>query len=115
MTEADPNTRSTDYYKLKLWEKRQRTLSTLKATSYEEPKQVISLQNHRGTSYDTYIQVQNEISAAYREVRDEAADKYFNTSWKEILEGKDELIYRQKEAILSIYPSRISEAEPVGQ
>jgi hypothetical protein len=34
---------------------------------------VISLQNARGTSYGMYIKVQNELTAAYNELRDELA------------------------------------------
>lgn len=70
------------------------------------PKGVISLQNDRGTSYGIYIEVQNELVAAYNEVRDEAAFEYF---------GKrkfDDLTEEQQDAIKKIYAQRISEAEP---
>jgi len=40
-------------------------------------KAVISLQNDRGTSYDMYIQVQNELKRAYNELRDEASRDRF--------------------------------------
>ena len=36
-------------------------------------KAIISLQNDRGTEYKTYIQVQNELAAAYNELRNDAA------------------------------------------
>ena len=36
-------------------------------------KAIISLQNDRGTSYKTYIQVQNELTAAYNDLRNSAA------------------------------------------
>ena len=36
-------------------------------------KAIISLQNDRGTSYEMYITVQNELAAAHRELRDEEA------------------------------------------
>jgi len=67
---------------------------------------VISLRNDRGTTYGRYIEVQNELAAAYTELRDEAAFEYF---------GKrtfDDLNDNQKKAVLDIYPQRISEAEP---
>ncbi len=70
------------------------------------PDGVISLQNDRGTTYKRYIEVQNELVAAYNEIRDEAAFMYF---------GKrkyDDLDEKQQEAIRKIYPQRISEAEP---
>ena len=38
---------------------------------YGVSKGVVSLQNDRGTSYGMYIRVQNELVAAYRELRDE--------------------------------------------
>ena len=66
---------------------------------------IISLQNDRGTTYGRYIEVQNELVAAYNEVRNEAARKYFNKPY-------DELNDEQQEAIRKIYPQRISEAEP---
>jgi biopolymer transport protein ExbD len=70
------------------------------------PKGVISLQNDRGTSYGIYIEVQNELVAAYNEVRNEAAFEYF---------GKrkfEDLTEEQQDAIKKIYAQRISEAEP---
>lgn len=69
-------------------------------------KGVISLQNDRGTSYGMYITVQNELVAAYNEVRDEAAMLYFG------IRKFDDLKEYQQEAIKKIYPQRISEAEP---
>lgn len=68
-------------------------------------KGIISLQNDRGTTYGRYIEVQNELVAAYNEVRNEAARKYFNKPY-------DELNDEQQEAVRKIYPQRISEAEP---
>ena len=38
---------------------------------------VISLQNDRGTSYQAYIDVQNELAAAYNELRDDISKKKF--------------------------------------
>ena len=44
------------------------------ANSSENPeKAIISLQNDRGTEYMTYIRVQNELAAAYNELRNKAA------------------------------------------
>ena len=68
-------------------------------------KGIISLQNDRGTTYGRYIEVQNELVAAYNEIRNEAARKYFNKPY-------DELNDEQQEAIRKIYPQLISEAEP---
>ncbi len=68
-------------------------------------QQVISLQNHRRTSYGMYIKVQNELTAAYRELRDEIAMDRFGRTF-------DRLDSDQQAAIRKIYPMRISEAEP---
>ena len=68
-------------------------------------KAIISLQNDRGTSYEMYIKVQNELSAAYRELRDREAQKKFGAYYAE-LEGEN------KKEIRKMYPAKISEAEP---
>jgi biopolymer transport protein ExbD len=66
---------------------------------------VISLQNHRGTSYGMYIQVQNELTGAYNELRDEISREQFGQRF-------DQLNIDQQAAVRSYYPMRISEAEP---
>jgi hypothetical protein len=48
---------------------------------YPISKGVISLQNTRGTSYDAYIRVQNELVRAVNEVRDEFAMANFGKSF----------------------------------
>lgn len=68
-------------------------------------KGVISLQNDRGTSYGTYLAVQNELVGAINELREELAEQKFGKS----LEKLDS---DQQDAIKEIYPSKISEAEP---
>jgi biopolymer transport protein ExbD len=69
-------------------------------------KGVISLKNDRGTSYETYIKVQNELTKAFQEMRDELSVEKFGTKY-------DKLIDPQKqEAIQSVIPMAISEAEP---
>jgi len=66
---------------------------------------VISLQNDRGTSYAKYIEVQNELVAAYNELRNDLAKSKFSLPY-------DELDADQQKAIQKIYPQKISEAEP---
>ena len=66
---------------------------------------VISLQSDYGTSYEKYIQVQNELVAAYNELRQEAAKKYFNKNYAEEELSSDEL-----KALKDLYPMNISEA-----
>ena len=50
----------------------ERTLKTITTKNH-----VISLQNDRGTTYDKYIEVQNELVAAYSEVRDAYSRREF--------------------------------------
>ena len=68
-------------------------------------KGIISLQNDRGTSYDMYIQVQNELTAAYNELHEELAMRKFGKKYGELEKEK-------QDAIDEIYPMIISEAEP---
>jgi biopolymer transport protein ExbD len=68
-------------------------------------KGVISLQNDMATTYSVYMKVQNELVAAYNEVRDE----FSMSEW-----GKkyNELSKEQQDAVRAIYPMKLSEAEP---
>ncbi|MBL6962193.1 MAG: biopolymer transporter ExbD [Bacteroidetes bacterium] len=66
---------------------------------------VVSLKNDRGTSYLTYINIQNELAAAYREIRDTEARAKFG-------EVMDELTEAQQEEIKDKFPMKVSEAEP---
>lgn len=72
---------------------------------YNVSKQIISLQNDRGTSYGIYIKVQNELAAAYTELKDELSLRKFGKKY-------DDLDAEQEKAIRTIYPNRVSEAEP---
>jgi len=72
----------------------------------EKPtKAFISLGNEKGTDYKTYLNVYNEIKAAYNELRDEQALQKFGKEFNEIT-------YSQQKEIKSIIPIVISEAEP---
>jgi biopolymer transport protein ExbD len=73
-------------------------------------KHVISLQNDRGTSYEMYIAVQNELAAAYNELRNELALQKFGMKYSDMEEDKD--FKDQCDVINEIYPMQISEAEP---
>ncbi|MCC8173702.1 MAG: biopolymer transporter ExbD [Odoribacter sp.] len=71
----------------------------------EVSKGIVSLQNHIGTPYETYIAVQDQLTAAYNEARDQKAmtrfgEKYLNLSTEE------------QNAIRAWIPTSISEAEP---
>ena len=87
-------------------------------------KAIISLKNDRETDYKVYISVQNELVAAYNELRDREflamypnqrmtfveANKYYSdprTSPKAKIEIKPKL-----DVLKRMYPQKLSEAEP---
>lgn len=72
---------------------------------YPVSKGVISLQNDRGTSYQAYIAVQNELVKAVNELRNDFAKQNFGKPYAKLDEDKQKIV---REAI----PQQISEAEP---
>jgi len=64
-----------------------------------------------GTSYDMYMQVQNELTSAINELRDELTLKHYNKTYLE-LDDKIDFERRVIKAVRQVYPQRISEAEP---
>lgn len=72
----------------------------------EISKGVISLKNDRGTSYNMYIQVQNELAAAIRELRDEFSMEHFQMKFSQLTD-EDKI-----DAVKLAIPVAISEAEP---
>ncbi len=70
-------------------------------------KAIVSLKNDRGTSYNLYIQVHNELKAAYNELRDQRAKQLYGRVLEKLPES------RQNE-IKDYYRQVISEAEPEG-
>jgi biopolymer transport protein ExbD len=73
---------------------------------YPVSKAVISLQNARGTSYNAYISIQNELVAAFNELRDELASSRFGKVYARLSDDQQQIV---RKAI----PQNISEAEPV--
>ncbi|HYG14365.1 MAG TPA: biopolymer transporter ExbD [Bacteroidia bacterium] len=68
-------------------------------------KAVVSLKNDRGTAYDTYVQIQDQLRQAYTEVRNSASQRQFGRDYNDLTDA-------QKKIISKDYPQRISEAEP---
>lgn len=66
---------------------------------------VISLQNDVDTQYQAYIEVQNELVAAYNELRNEFSRERFGKMYSDLSE-------QQQKTVQSVYPQKISEAEP---
>ncbi len=67
---------------------------------------VISLQNDRGTSYEMYIAVQNELAAAINDIRDMISREHFGKRFSELTD--EDLINAVRDAM----GMSISEAEP---
>lgn len=68
-------------------------------------KAVISLQNDRNTSYDTYLEVYNELKGAYNELWEATAQRDYQIAYRDLSTDY------QKEIRKKI-PLVISEAEP---
>jgi len=66
---------------------------------------LISLQCDRTTEYQAYINVQNELAAAYNELRDQVSLSQFNCKFNDLDEDR-------KAAVIIYYKQKISEAEP---
>ena len=67
---------------------------------------VVSLKNDRGTSYEMYISVQNELTKAFHELRDELSLNRFGTKYGNLIDDA------KIKAIQKAIPMAISEAEP---
>ena len=87
------------------WPEKHVKVINLLGRCYATDKHVISVQTDRGTPYNAYFQVQNELVAAYTELRNEISKEKFGREYQYL---SDE----QKAAIREYYPQNISEAEP---
>ena len=100
------------------WQEKLTTINLLGGDYKELPSSaLISMQNDNNTTYNTYLQVQNELQSAVNELRDELALAKFGISYSELEEiyGKNKQDKRTLEkitAVRALYPQRISEAEP---
>ena len=72
---------------------------------YPVSEGVVSLQTTRDTGYQSYIMVQNELTRAFNEVRDEVAMRKFGAKFADLPE-------EDRNAISKAVPLKISEAEP---
>jgi len=66
---------------------------------------IISVKCGRNTTYQAYIDVQNELIGAYNELRNEFSEKRWDKKFIELSPDK-------QQAVCACYPVRISEAEP---
>ncbi len=91
-------------------------------TSSDHPKKaIVSIESTRSTNYAAYIAVQNELVAAYNDLRNKAANNLYGISLDKLIKkAKDETISSAKRKmfktkikhIKEMYPIIISEAEP---
>ena len=72
---------------------------------YPVSEGVVSLQTTRDTGYQSYIMVQNELTRAFNEVRDEVAQRKFGAKFADLPE-------ELRNAVSKAVPLKISEAEP---
>ncbi|HSI70710.1 MAG TPA: biopolymer transporter ExbD [Gillisia sp.] len=90
------------------------------ASSDNPEKAIISLVNDRMTEYRTYISVQNELVAAYNELRNREAQRLYGTSFTQMEEnynsanfrGDKETLKERIDVIKEMFPQKLSEAEP---
>lgn len=68
---------------------------------------IVSLKTQRETPYSIYIDMLDEVMAAYKELRDNASRSRFGVEYDRLAENSD-----QQELIKDMYPKKISIAEP---
>ena len=87
------------------------------SSSDHPTKAIIQLQSDRGTTYGMYVTIQNEIEAAYNELRNKLALKQYNRSYKDMLkdykDNPSESLKDRIDFLKDSYPQIISEPEPI--
>ena len=80
-------------------------------------KAIISLQSDRGTTYGMYVSIQNEIEAAYNQLRNDLATKRYGRSYDALLQDYDdnptESLKVKIDDLKDKYPQIITEPEPL--
>ena len=103
---------------LENWQEKLTTINLLGGDYKQLPASaLISMQNDNNTTYNTYLQVQNELQSAVNELRDELALAKFGKSYRELEDiygrnKQDKSTLEKIIAVRALYPQRISEAEP---
>jgi len=90
------------------------------ASSVNPQKAIISLVNNRGTEYGTYIAVQNELVAAYNQLRDREAQRMYGMTFTQMeknyndpnYNGDKDALKDKIDVITAMIPQKLSEAEP---
>lgn len=89
------------------------------SSSDNPDKAIISLKNARETSYKMYVSVQNELVAAYNELRDKRAMSLYGKTFTELQAdydnvnwvGNKEKLKEKIEKIKEEYPQKLSEVQ----
>jgi hypothetical protein len=89
-------------------------------SSVNPQKAIISLVNNRGTEYGTYIAVQNELVAAYNQLRDREAQRMYGMTFTKMekdyndpnFNGDKDALKEKIDVITGMIPQKLSEAEP---
>ena len=93
------------------WKEKLTTIDLLGGDYRAPPSALISIQNDNATTYDTYLQVQNELQSAVNELRDELAIAKFGRTYKELEDLYDrnsgQVVVGSNVAVRSVYPQRI--------
>jgi hypothetical protein len=89
------------------------------SSSDNPDKAIISLKNERETSYKMYVSVQNELVAAYNQLRDKRAQSLYGKTFTEMQADYDNVnwvgnktkLKEQLEKIKVEYPQKLSEVQ----
>lgn len=89
------------------------------SSSDNPTKAVIMLSNDRGTTYGTYISVQNELVAAYNFLRNRTAQQMYGKTFTKMeadykdvnYPGNKETLEEQIQEIRDMWPQKLSEAD----
>ena len=93
------------------------------ASSDNPDKAIISLKNDRETSYKVYIAVQNELVAAYNDLRNREFERLFPNLGMNFVQAQKNMMILEQVKILqqelkpkldqvkAMYPQKLSEAE----
>ena len=72
-------------------------------------KAIVSLKADRGTEYETYLAIYNELTAAYKQVRNDYSMSKYGVAFDQLDPERDE---EKIDEIKEKYPKQLSEAEP---
>lgn len=64
---------------------------------------IVNLQNTRNTNYDSYLQVQNELTAAYKQLREEESINNYTKTYRHLSKS-------ERKVVKDIYPIKIVES-----